>query len=141
MNKTNNKQQITKKKKQKQKQKQKSEEKKTTNTPTCAHQMKKQLAPGAVVEDEEQLLPRLERHVEADDERVLHVAQHVALGLRVLDLISLDDVVLPKHLHRVDVAGHLLPHQEDLRSNVPAHFIRQKRAKHSNVRCCHSSNL
>lgn len=80
--------------------------------------MEKKLSPGAVIQHEEQLFPRLEGHVEADNERMLHVAQHVALGLRVLDLISLDDVVLPEHLHRVDIARHLLPDQEYLRSHV-----------------------
>lgn len=48
--------------------------------------MEKQLAARAVVEHEEQLVPRLEGHVETHDKGVLNVAQHVPLRLRVFHL-------------------------------------------------------
>ena len=48
--------------------------------------MEEELAARAVVEDEEELVLGLEGHVEAHDEGVLDVPQHVALRAGVLHL-------------------------------------------------------
>lgn len=78
------------------------------------HQVEKEFPSSAVVEHKKQLIPGLEGHVEPNDEGVLDVSQHIPLGLRVLYLISLNDVVLPQDLHRVDVSRHLLSNQKHL---------------------------
>lgn len=57
-----------------------------TKETDAPHQVEKQLAAGTVVEHKEKLIPRLEGHVQPHDEGVLHVPQHIALGLRVLHL-------------------------------------------------------
>mmetsp|Transcript_30376 Transcript_30376/g.97927 ORF Transcript_30376/g.97927 Transcript_30376/m.97927 type:complete len:250 (+) Transcript_30376:554-1303(+) len=77
-------------------------------------EMAEEFAPGAVVEDEVELLPRLEGRVEADDEGVLHVAQDGALRFCVLDLVPLDDVFFFKDLHRVNRPRLTLAHEEHL---------------------------
>lgn len=50
--------------------------------------MEEQLAPSAVVQNKEQLIPGLEGHIKPHNERVLHVAKHVSLRLRMLHLFS-----------------------------------------------------
>ena len=52
--------------------------------------MEKEFPSCAVVEHKKQFIPGLEGHVEPNDERVLHVPQHVPLGLRVLHLLPGD---------------------------------------------------
>ena len=79
-----------------------------------AAQVEEELAARAVVEHEVELVGRLERVVEPDDERVHDAAEHVALRLGVLDLVALDDVGLLQHLHRVDAARVALAHLHDL---------------------------
>ncbi len=63
---------------------------------SLTHQVEEELAPGAVVEHEEELVPCLEGHVEAHYEGVLDVAEHVPFGLGVLHLqvIHASQVVL-----------------------------------------------
>lgn len=60
--------------------------------------MKEEFAARAIVQHEEQFVRGLERALEADNERVAHVAQHASLGASVLHLVSSHDVVFPKHL-------------------------------------------
>lgn len=54
--------------------------------------MKEQLAARAILEDEIELARRLEGVRHLHDERVRHLLQNLAFGLRVLDLIALDDL-------------------------------------------------
>lgn len=71
------------------------------------YQMKEQLPSRAVVQHEEQLISRLEGHIEAHDERVFHVAEDVTLCLCVLHLAN----KYGRHGHiiitiRTDFTGH-----------------------------------
>lgn len=50
------------------------------------HKVEKEFASCAVIEHEKQLVPGLEGHVQANNERMLHVSQHVSLRLGVFDL-------------------------------------------------------
>mmetsp|Transcript_16554 Transcript_16554/g.55914 ORF Transcript_16554/g.55914 Transcript_16554/m.55914 type:complete len:315 (-) Transcript_16554:198-1142(-) len=77
-------------------------------------QMAEQLAAGAVVQNEEKLVPRLERSVHAHDKGVVHVAQHRALRPRVLHLVALHDVFLFQNLHGENAPRRRLPNKEDL---------------------------
>lgn len=51
-----------------------------------SHQVKEEFAPSTVVKYKEKLIPRLERHIEPHDKRMLHVPQHVPLRLCMLHL-------------------------------------------------------
>ncbi len=78
-------------------------------------QVEEELAAVDVVEDKVELLPRLERVVEADEERVLEVLdEHVALGHDVVGLAALDDGLLGEDLDGVDLEVALAASQEDL---------------------------
>lgn len=50
------------------------------------HQVEEEFSSGAIIQHEEELVSRLERHVEAHDEWMLHVAQDVTFCLRVFNL-------------------------------------------------------
>jgi hypothetical protein len=67
-----------------------------------------ELAPGAVLESEEEFLVVLERVVELDDEGVVHADEDVAFGHDVVLLLALLDVLFLEDLHGVDALA-LLP--------------------------------
>ena len=65
-----------------------------------ASQVIEELATIEEVHDHVEFVLRLEGVVHLHEERRLHMLQHVALRLRVVDLIPLQQVRLLEHLHR-----------------------------------------
>mmetsp|Transcript_10138 Transcript_10138/g.38468 ORF Transcript_10138/g.38468 Transcript_10138/m.38468 type:complete len:520 (-) Transcript_10138:487-2046(-) len=91
--------------------------------PSELSEVEEQLAPRAVVQHEEELVSRLEGHVQTDDEGVPDVPQDAALRLRVLHLIPPDDVCFPEHLHGIDLLSLLFTNKEDLaEASLPDHL-------------------
>lgn len=77
--------------------------------PSFLLQMPEQLASTLVVGDEIQLLLRLERKLEADEEWAFKTAlQDFALADSVCDLLLGDNLLLGQHFHGVNTAGVLL---------------------------------
>ena len=54
-----------------------------------------ELTAGAIVQDEVQLVLRLECHVQADNEWVIDFNENISLGLCMFYLIELDRIILP----------------------------------------------
>mmetsp|Transcript_51915 Transcript_51915/g.110321 ORF Transcript_51915/g.110321 Transcript_51915/m.110321 type:complete len:289 (-) Transcript_51915:16-882(-) len=77
-------------------------------------EMVEQLTAWAELHDHVELLGGLEGVVEGDDEGVGDGFQDTSLGLRVLHLVSFDDVLLAQHLHRVDFASAHMLHKHHL---------------------------
>lgn len=69
----------------------------------------------------------LEGKVEANDEGVLDLTQHVALRLGVGNLLALDNVALAQHLHGIDAPIVLLAHHHDLAEAALAHHLEQRK--------------
>ncbi len=66
--------------------------------------MKEQLPAGAVIQHKIQIIRRLKRVMQTNDEGMLGVPQHTSLRVGMLHLLPLDDVVFTQHLHRVHLA-------------------------------------
>eukprot|EP00445_Apocalathium_hangoei_P044165 CAMPEP_0203985106 /NCGR_PEP_ID=MMETSP0360-20130528/5105_1 /ASSEMBLY_ACC=CAM_ASM_000342 /TAXON_ID=268821 /ORGANISM="Scrippsiella Hangoei, Strain SHTV-5" /LENGTH=357 /DNA_ID=CAMNT_0050924347 /DNA_START=244 /DNA_END=1313 /DNA_ORIENTATION=+ len=79
-----------------------------------AAEVVEELATIAEFHDHVELLRRLEGVVQVHYEGVGHGLQDASLGLRVLDLVPLDDVFLAEHLHGVDLLSTHVPHEHDL---------------------------
>mmetsp|Transcript_122498 Transcript_122498/g.305938 ORF Transcript_122498/g.305938 Transcript_122498/m.305938 type:complete len:211 (+) Transcript_122498:548-1180(+) len=90
-------------------------------------EVEKELAPGAILQDEVELLGCLEGVVQRHDKRVRDGLQDVPLRLSVLDLVALDDILLPEHFHRIHaVLFVLVPHEHDLAVGTLADDLHQR---------------
>ena len=89
-------------------------------------QVVEELAAVHVVEHEVELVRRLERVVQADEERMAQIAyEHVALGHDVLDLVALDDRLLAQHLDRVDLVLELVNGHEHFAERAAADQVQK----------------
>ena len=86
-----------------------------SQTRHCYSRLVSHLSAVDVVDDEVEFVGSLERVVEADEERMVHVAdQHVALGHHVRRLVLLEHVRLTQHLHGVQLVLGLVARQQHL---------------------------
>lgn len=60
---------------------------------------------GGVVQQQEQLLWSLEGILQADDEGVSCVGQHISFGLSVLDQVLTHNLLLVEYLHSIDISS------------------------------------
>jgi hypothetical protein len=88
-------------------------------------EVEEELATIDVVHDEVELLARLERVVEVDEERVDELLENVLLGLGVLHLVALDNGLLVEHLHGVDLASVLLGDLDHFAERALANHLEQ----------------
>mmetsp|Transcript_21201 Transcript_21201/g.46764 ORF Transcript_21201/g.46764 Transcript_21201/m.46764 type:complete len:209 (-) Transcript_21201:162-788(-) len=92
---------------------------------TCAAQVVEELSARAKLKHEVELRWRLKGIVQVDDEGMCHSLQDVPLGLRVLNLVPLQDVVFPEHLHGIDGLVLVVPDEHDLAIGTFANDLEQ----------------
>lgn len=76
--------------------------------------------PWTEIKNEEQFGLGLEGVVEVNDERVLRVRQHIALGLGVSHQVLAHDPLLAQHFHCIKLARSLFLHQIHLTKTATA---------------------
>ena len=100
-------------------------------------QMEKKFSPRAVVKNKVQFFAVLKGKVELHDKGVVGYGQDPPLGLGSLDLMSLDEVTLSKHLHcekAPNLEAELFSHQNHLPEAALAQNPQKRKMLHGGLR-------